>query len=326
MHSPRLSRKGFTLIELLVVIAIIAVLIALLLPAVQQAREAARRAQCTNNLKQLGLALHNYHGTMKVFPGNAGRFGASWFTMILPYLEQSAAYDQLTFIDTNWAGQNSTDRNWDVKSQLLVPGLNCPSSPLPRTYTASDGAPESYELQKAGYVGVSGGNFLPNTTTHPSPFRDGPYGNRAYSGIIVNWEATRGDPVRIGSITDGTSNTMAVGEHSDYSREASGVKHDLRPSEQWSAGAWGNGSSTGSSTGWTQNLTTIRYPINYLYLGTQDGAINDYGDNVGLRSAHTGGVHILMGDGSVRFISDSINFNTLLALSHRADGVPIGEF
>ena len=324
--------KGFTLIELLVVIAIIAVLIALLLPAVQQAREAARRAQCTNNLKQLGLALHNYHGTMKVFPGNVGLSdsvnndffrGASWITMILPYLEQGAAYDQMTFVNTDFSGQGNDDLNWQLKSQLRVPGVNCPSSPLPTTVTVSGGAPESYDLQVAGYVGVSGGAYIPNTTTYPSESVDNSYGLMGYNGIVVNWNS-RCKPVKIGHIIDGTSNTIAVGEYSNYARDTTGAKRDIRPSVHASCGAWGNGPGNDGSGGWTQNITTVRYAINNV--GFPTGAGEPYHANLGFRSAHTGGVNILMGDGSVQFVSENINFDTLMALAQRSDGTPIGEF
>jgi len=328
-------RKGFTLIELLVVIAIIAVLIALLLPAVQLAREAARRTQCKNNLKQLGLALHNYHDTLGMFPGSVGNGtpyrGASWMTMILPQLEQSAAYEQFTFVNTDFSGQDAADYNWAIKQQLRVPGLNCPSSPLGSTkttptvpgHTTALEAPTNYEIQVADYVGISGGIYVPNTTTYPTPSVDNGYGLQAYTGIIVVWNAA-GKPVTIGKITDGTSNTIAVGEHSTYWLDAAGSQRDIRPSAHAFCGPWGNGPGHNTSGGWTQHVTTVRYPINHT--GTLTGASQPYHSNNGMRSPHTGGAQILMGDGSVRFLSENIDFNTLLALCQRTDGVPVSEF
>ena len=114
----RRQNRGFTLVELLVVIAIIGILVGLLLPAVQAAREAARRMQCSNNLKQMGLALHNYHDTFNRFPGNTAtpqgsqQLGASWLVKILPQLEQSAAFNQLVWIDTDFSDRTGVNRNW----------------------------------------------------------------------------------------------------------------------------------------------------------------------------------------------------------------------
>ncbi len=328
------SRSGFTLIELLVVIAIIAVLIALLLPAVQQAREAARRSQCQNNLKQIGLALHNYHDTLNVFPGSVGGGtpwrGASWFTMILPQLEQGAAFSQMVFVNTDFSGQDEVNRNWALYRQLRVPNLNCPSSPLEKTKTATTNAqtraisaPNTIDIQVADYVGISGGIYNPNTTTYPTPSVDNGYGLQAYTGMLVVWNAG-GKPITMGKIPDGTSNTIAVAEHSNFWTNDAGAKVDIRPSAHTSCSAWGNGPGHHAVAGWTQHVTTVRYPINHI--GNRTGATQAYHSNNGIRSPHTGGAQVLLGDGSVRFVSENIDFNTLLALSQRTDGVPTGEF
>ena len=335
------SRCGFTLIELLVVIAIIAILIALLLPAVQQAREAARRSQCKNNLKQLGLALHNYHGTHRVFPGNVGerttgRRGASWLTLLLPYIEQGAAYAKMTFNDTDFTNQDGPNRNWEVCTQLRVPLLNCPSSPLPATRTQTPnsqttglGAPSPMEYQVSEYIGVSGGYYLPGTSTVPGSSTGQStwtgYGWMMPFGVIVPWNNKIG-PVNFARITDGTSNTIAVGEHSDYMLDPDGVtKYDARPSN-WAGGAWSAGPCNFASGGWTLNLTVPRFPVNSIYSGNYTQKYN-YALHNGLRSAHTGGVQILMADGSCRFMSENIDFGKVtLALSLRDDSTPIGEF
>ena len=327
------DRRGFTLIELLVVIAIIAILIALLLPAVQQAREAARRTQCRNNLKQLGLAIHNYHDTHSVLPGNirqtAGdRRNASWLVMILPMIDQAPAYNQINFNDTDWSMQTGVNRNWQLVSQLRVPGLNCPSSPLPTTRTQAPtaqttalGAPNPLVYQVADYVGISGGYHRPNTTTVPPGGVWTGYGWDHQVGMIYNMnQSTR--PCKLDSAKDGTSNTMMAAEHSGYFvRQTDGARIDAR-SSNWAGGAWNAGPADFS--GWYLNITVPRYGINYN--GAGYGHDIPYGGHVGIRSTHTGGAHVLMGDGGVRFLSENIDFNTLLALSQREDGTVLGEF
>ena len=136
LPSVRRPRFGFTLVELLVVIAIIGILVALLLPAIQAAREAARRTQCTNNLKQLALAMHNYSDTHRCIPPGVlaqkpfPYRNASWLARLMPHIEQTAAYDQFTFNETDWTGQDAADRNAWIKAELRVPTFNCPSCPL----------------------------------------------------------------------------------------------------------------------------------------------------------------------------------------------------
>ena len=147
--------KGFTLVELLVVIAIIGVLIALLLPAVQQAREAARRMQCSNNLKQIGLALHNYHETFESLPmGNSSYqdWGISWMPALLPYVEQGALYDKFDF-DTLGAnyGYSNQCNNLGNDAKTLIDVFMCPSSPLPKRVTSTCAG-----SMVASYVGISG--------------------------------------------------------------------------------------------------------------------------------------------------------------------------
>jgi len=147
MHTPTRSR-GFTLIELLVVIAIIAVLIALLLPAVQQAREAARRSACKNNLKQFGLALHNYHDVFSAFPtGGIGQFSVSWLTQLLPQLEQSAVTNKMVWGDN--AGY-SGGPNAAVLTKWSPPIIWCPSSSLPQFCT------RDLIYATSSYIGISG--------------------------------------------------------------------------------------------------------------------------------------------------------------------------
>lgn len=339
---PHRSR-GFTLIELLVVIAIIAILVALLLPAVQQAREAARRSSCKNNLKQIGIALHNYHDTYSCFPSAGyrqpgGEAGPSWFVGLLPQLEQGPAFDQLTFDGTDFGGERGVDRNWQTLSQLRVPGLLCPSSPMQTTITKNlsgrptqddfPNAPDNYVLQAASYVGISGAFSALSSTgvlsgTPPSFYWTG-YGGMTATGMLIPGGRENGK-VSFKDVTDGTSNTMAVGEQSGFYINGSGGQEDRRSSRGW-GGAWGGDTSgwTGSPTAFWANAVTIRYEINQADLPWW--AVTEGAPNTPLTSAHAGGMQATMGDGSVRFISENINFTTLVGLCHRNDRFALGEF
>lgn len=341
--SPR--RRAFTLVELLVVIAIIGILVGLLLPAVQAAREAARRMSCQNNLKQLGLAVHNYHDTHRKFPGNVGadanlkQKGASWIVMIMPFMEQTAAYNQLVWVDTDFndssdpyaSGGHIINRNWAVMSKLKIPSLSCPSSPLDRVriQTASAetkglGAPDTYEIQIPEYVANIGYYFEPGSRKTPGARSDGGknvwtgFGWMQDAGLITIWNA-RYAGAKMSSVTDGTSNTIMLGEHSDYMHKTDGKTSDTRPG-RGPGGMWSAGPGYPKWLGWTNNVTAPRYPINCLNIGnyTQEWWTTLHN---GYRSAHTGGVLFSFGDGSVHFISENIDFNnTYMGLCGRNDG------
>ncbi len=338
------TRKGFTLIELLVVIAIIAILVALLLPAVQQAREAARRSSCKNNLKQIALALHNYHDVYNVFPpgnispdpgsgctnGSGGCRGASWWVRILPMLEQSAAFDQITFNGTDWTMQSDrTNRNWAITNQLKVTTLWCPSSPMNKTRTENTnsstqalGAPGSINVQVTNYVGVSGsynrggtGVCCPRPTQWSWPARSN------YNGVIIASTTLARKPIAMRDITDGTSSTIMVGEQSNYRRGIAG-QNDDRASDH-AGGAWSGGA--GGRADWWLNMTTVRYPINYKS-NAGYGHRASYFRHTVFNSTHSGGAQFAFADGRVRFLSENINYNTLEALCDRHDGNTTGEY
>ncbi len=324
-RTPR--RQAFTLVELLVVIAIIGVLIALLLPAVQQAREAARRMQCTNNQKQIGLALHNYHDTYGKMAYNAvpqlgsvgdRQRGPSWLVRILPFVEQNAAYDQFVFAG-DWTMQDGPSPNAAILGQLRVPGFNCPSSPLPETEKQGTNANGEVELQVVNYVGITGSYWQGGTrnVVSTSP-QDSSYGDSVYNGMIVPL-SSKSNAISLASVTDGTTNTMMVSEQSDYFYNASGTKIARRSSGH-AGRSWGNGGGAGT---WTANVTTVRYPI-ATEGGTGNGA--NYHVNVALVSAHPGGVLITLGDASVRFLSETVDFAILTGLADRQDGNVLGEF
>ncbi|HWL09916.1 MAG TPA: DUF1559 domain-containing protein, partial [Planctomicrobium sp.] len=270
-----LSRRGkmtdgFTLIELLVVIAIIAILVALLLPAVQQAREAARRSQCKNNLKQIGLSLHNYHDNYRFFPHNAQSFGdsltgtgPSWLIRILPFLDQTAAYNQIDFQTlSDWTMSYAANVNHALCNRLRVSTLNCPSSALPKTRILSTNANGNVEVQLVNYVGIEGSYYKGGTSTTVTDVFDlaeDTYGHTVFNGVIVK-SGGKGRSTRLSDITDGTSNTLAVAEQSRFYKEAAtGTERDLRSSSY--RGAWASGRP--EAVKWTINVASIRYPINY---------------------------------------------------------------
>lgn len=287
------SRRGFTLIELLVVIAIIAILVALLLPAVQQAREAARRVSCKNNLKQIGLALHNYHDANRSFPpffisrsGNPSRIadvdkGANWLVFLLPYVDQAPLYSQ-------WNFNIPANQNPGRSTELSI--FKCPSDPQ------STGNFCSY----AG-GGWARGNYGMNV----SPCNFGVGGRSQLGGI-----GGANSVARIRDVTDGTSNTVAVDEI-----RAGVNQQDLR-------GSW---AMPGLSAGTAAMFNDASAPNNREpfsddmencavsgQLGNSSQGMGCFDSNstgqMAARSVHIGGLHLLMTDGSVRFVSENINF------------------
>jgi prepilin-type N-terminal cleavage/methylation domain-containing protein/prepilin-type processing-associated H-X9-DG protein len=326
--------RGFTLIELLVVIAIIAVLIALLLPAVQQAREAARRTQCKNNLKQIGLALHNYENTYLRLPMSGyGEWGTqawspSWLVHILPFLDQAPSFNLLTFSGTTWETRSymvQPLRNWKMYQDTRVPVYNCPSSPLPMTRTDSSspqtqalGAPPQLSYQLVNYVGIAGTYFNPaNRECCVAGGRtdSAGWGWNAYNGLICPENPEGSHSVRFRDVTDGLSNTYAIGEQSNYAVLAPNDKLDLRACNHV-GGAW-NG-NFGHHTHWWLNVIVNRYPINAV--NAVEWTQPYMRHNI-LTSAHPGGGHFLFGDGSVQFLSENIDYWTYMALGGRDDAV-----
>jgi prepilin-type N-terminal cleavage/methylation domain-containing protein/prepilin-type processing-associated H-X9-DG protein len=308
------SRRGFTLVELLVVIAIIGILIALLLPAVQAAREAARRTQCTNNLKQMGLALHNHHDSLKVFPtgGNypwpnianyltpngvpfgPDRQGLGWMFQILRYMEQNAVYE--------------INVQADLETKVIA-GYFCPSRSSVRWQT-----PRVLN----DYAGATPDEFWRSGNHWVVPR------NQRYYGIIVrtNWNdndssypfgpAGSSSPTTMAGIKDGTSHTIAIGEKR------------LR-SHSYESGDWHD--DRGWTDGWDPDImraTAINGPWNYRYgpdtdrVGGESGCYNSCGYDFG--SAHPAGANFLLGDGSVRMIAYTIDKDIFTYLGDRRDG------
>jgi prepilin-type N-terminal cleavage/methylation domain-containing protein/prepilin-type processing-associated H-X9-DG protein len=327
-------RRGFTLIELLVVIAIIAILIGLLLPAVQKVREAAARLQCQNNLKQIGLALHDYHDATGALPlgnhgGNGGGYGYNWRLFILPYMEQDALYKSVDQTQSSWSNAMAPI---DGKR---IPNYRCPSSPFPQNSQPLLGYTN---IQYVSYVGIAGGT---REAFAGSGFNETRQTNGANNtGCCTGGDVTGGGPlvpnmaVKLVQIPDGTSNTMIVSEQDDYLIQQDGTRVD------WSTGwhGWLIGTSQTTVPGdpnYNPNdsrmfgLTSIRYQINQKrgWANGGDcggtGVCPNFGNNVPLNSAHTGGVNALFCDGSVHFLTDSITLTTLAELATRDDGLVV---
>lgn len=328
-------RRGFTLIELLVVIAIIAILIALLLPAVQQAREAARRTQCKNNLKQIGLAIHNYHDVHTAFPIGCrrdanGGFGMTWWVGLLPGLDQGPLFNSLD-MNANSSGFGGGGNNTRIQNARIDAQV-CPSSTM--------GQPTDWQ-RRSTYIGIAG-------ATATAAFAEGRLNNTAADccsdrGASANGSLSSGgmmlvnDVTRMKDASDGTSNIVMVGEvggslvtttyqaaiQAQHAHTITGNRVFIGGSgpHSWTMGTQGTGQRPGNRT---FNLTTVRYAPNTQNYD-QAGINVNFGPNNPLNSAHTGGVHVLFADGHVGFLSDNINLDTLKHVCIRDDGQPVGE-
>jgi prepilin-type N-terminal cleavage/methylation domain-containing protein len=341
--------RGFTLIELLVVIAIIAILIALLLPAVQQAREAARRSQCRNNLKQLGLAIHNYHDNFNFFPramtapiiegggGDWRSYGSHY--SILPYVDQAPLYNLMSQAlqenrRTNGDGTNSSGDNAPYNfDRVKVPAYLCPSDAPPQDFAAWN-----------NYAVCQGSNK-----------------GWKRAAVDQNGMFNTGIYVRMGDVTDGTTNVIAFsemittdqgsrsGDQTDLSRVREGnaiaggnATPDSYPSiTKANVDAWGvaalaitaiNGNRVGER--WFRgqpgrnSFNTLLTPNSKFPNVTFHCATCNYDGRAlhGARSKHVGGVHVTLVDGSVKFVGENIDWDTWQRAGGRADGLPLGEW
>lgn len=317
MHSSR--QRGFTLIELLVVIAIIAVLIALLLPAIQAAREAARRSQCRNNLKQMGVALANYEETHRAYPigsGRSGGWGFSWFVRIMPFMENGNVYDKLVHEGSHpgYLASGTGITNANVFSGIRFQWMLCPSSRMNPEYQNSTRiVTRPQYIGVSGAAGVQGGSpGIAGFTNPTARQKTGDDSSQISSGgiLLVN------DSVKIKSVTDGTSNVIAIGEASNL------VSNGL-VNFGFAMGTDGSNTVdnfTGAAMNRAFNITTLFYRPNTL-IGT--GISTDFGANNGFSSFHSGGVHVVFLDGAVRWITNSTNLLQLARLVSRDDGAPV---
>jgi prepilin-type N-terminal cleavage/methylation domain-containing protein len=292
-HRPRF---GFTLVELLVVIAIIGVLVALLLPAVQQAREAARRMQCSNNLKQLGLAMHNYHDTFGQFPLPgmvANHLG--WTSSILPQLEQNSIAEQL---DTNQGSHLAPGRL--QFGTVKIDAYMCPSATgndlySPRTDEVWNGQ-KTYALHYFTILGPQGINPR-DGSDYACRNLTAAFGGECDQGMMWQWGTSMRDTL------DGLSNTYLFGENS---------WNKMPYRRYWLRNKY-------SDSRGTLYLTSknIRFPLN--------SGNDDLWNSVAMGSNHPGGAQFARGDGSVRFVPETIDFNIYLAMASRDGGEAISE-
>jgi prepilin-type N-terminal cleavage/methylation domain-containing protein/prepilin-type processing-associated H-X9-DG protein len=338
--SSRPIRAGFTLVELLVVIAIIGILIALLLPALQVARAAARRTQCSNNLKQIGLALHTYHTSFKRFPygsadhdweanrnGNSVRYGGSWRTFILPFMEQTAIHSQLSKLDLRSRSASDQTSPWVVSpaQKIVIAPYICPDEPgeLIRggfqnwTFAPMSGAAISTYMGNAGPVstgpidwGISKGCGACTDGRDPQKYCLCTWGNTAqynrgfYHGHNPNGPGMLDmfpNDISLKKVKDGASNTLHVGETHGVNAKGDGCGDYMQWMSTWA-------------------VSSTVYGINAQNVG------RDWQAGCNFRSYHQGGAQFTFVDGSVHFINDSVNLRTFAFLGSRNDGQAVGEY
>jgi prepilin-type N-terminal cleavage/methylation domain-containing protein/prepilin-type processing-associated H-X9-DG protein len=371
-HADRTTRsRGFTLIELLVVIAIIAVLIALLLPAVQAAREAARRIQCTNNLKQIGLAFANYESTNSIYPlgamvlvsgpstsgwGNSiANNGVSWVALTLPYLEQNTVFSAINF-NTSISGGNPNNYNgiqdFATAWYTRISVLSCPSDGDQQGFRNSGSTNgDGQDISDAPPMPPGGGTPMVAVTDYGASFGDNycigalnkgvffptetPYtkwppvpgeprvGWPGYQGTYADinanlpptgapgtlrgmFDVNNGQSVRLASVTDGTSNTIAAGEVLPAQRADNNVW-------EWNSGGYGTTVPISYPSGQSCALPGNNW-------NTNNWASRCAYTNTGFKSHHPGGANFVFVDGSVHFLKQTINMFTYCALGSRAGG------
>lgn len=345
-------RFGFTLIELLVVIAIIAILVSLLLPAVQQAREAARRTQCKNNLKQIGLAIHNYHDAHSVFPpaylgspvvaGSAfgvnypddnrnGASGLAWGAMILPYLEQSALYHQLDPTIPFWSPQHASAIKTKLPAFLCASAVGGSDGFALRRYTSGNneepGDPQAYApgiyLSHSHYVTMAGTQGPWARPTAYSYDLSQPEPIVGVGSVMIDGAFYRNSRIRMADISDGTSNTVFIGEHTSRLSDKTwvGVVPFSVTCKKVGGSLTDDCDSGGALVQGHSGPDLHDHPQVIIHQPNHPAGHSDQ-----LDSDHSGGCHCLLGDGSVRFFSQYMDAFVWSGLCTRSGGEVVGEF
>ncbi len=339
------QRSAFTLIELLVVIAIIGIIIAILLPAVQAARESARRTQCSNNLKQIGLAMQSYESAFGVFPagargvdpGHGWAWGHAWGVSILAYTEENNIFNSYDFVSSagyNWdtgllywiPGYSNAGGTWGngINANLLggvgIPWLYCPSSGLPQFGMLESNPPTNMQgIAEPTYTAIAG-SISDSSANTPANQQDGNTNTNAATGTM----STGGVliplvGVTVAMIRDGATNTLMIGEQSDFCYDAQNNQYDCRSD-------WGHTFPMGYSSVADNryfNGTTVRYQINDKNWNNVGVGSANYGCNRPIQSAHPMGAEMLAADASVHFVAQTINLQILYNLCNKADGIPV---
>jgi prepilin-type N-terminal cleavage/methylation domain-containing protein len=340
--------SGFTLVELLVVIAIIGTLVGLLLPAVQAAREAARRSSCGNNLKQVGLALHGFADANKCFPpGNyvgTQNWPFSWIAGVLPWIEESSTYSQLGWRNL-WTSSSDVGLGGDSATALAAvrnfrsSSLSCPSCPMPRvvpsnwvyrqgwfipSYVGVMGASDSGFSTRADRCPDAGSHGMSDSTSTNQCFngvlastanRNSPV-STSVTGIIVRTGQVHDYGVKLQRITDGLSKTIAIGEQSGWGMDLSGNQNQCRSA---SDGRWAGSGYEGRIS----NITRFARTFGSKVCGKNDGNGNPFTDvdsKIGIRSAHGAGAQVTFADGAVQWLDESINDTVYRSLAIRDTG------
>ncbi len=320
----RSSRLAFTLVELLVVIAIIGILIALLLPAVQAARESARRTQCNNNLKQLGLGIHSHHDSKKIIPdsvsyaaeppaglGQCGTAGApacsgrGWILTTMPFMEQEAMFARFepcfgTLFSSAGAGGGIANTACRDAAATPMPMLNCPSDPSSKEVSRTQNQWAPVPVMTTNYKGVIGDTRMGGANSiHTNGTTPDCHNTIKCNGLF--YRNRYRDPVSLHDILDGTSNTFMVGE-------------DLPQHNQHSAWAFANG-----------DYSSCHAPLNYMpnppIVNVSQPHV--WQNMISFRSRHPGGAQFCMADGSVRYVQQSISHPLYRALSTKKGGEAI---